>query len=267
MVNQDSFTEYYAPLLDDTYDVVDRIVINAYSGFASSPGGNTTDNDDFHGVTHWLILDSRSCTIRSIQFQSHFRNAAAKIPCSFQASFVGFDAVFAATVQRRPEMPARLAISDADHIMAQHGRPDRLERQFLTAVAHASDGQYAAYLVPEQPVVSSEDHATIQQRLALGCHGSEIHRRADDDSRHVLVGKEGYQFAEVIVDAADEALFADIARNTGGDSLVCQFDKFRVNSLVHFTRRSETYLHGLEGRLPFPRTTTNAQNLHLPAIS
>ena len=39
MIDQDSFTRYYAPLIDDVYDVVDRIVINAYCGIASSAGG------------------------------------------------------------------------------------------------------------------------------------------------------------------------------------------------------------------------------------
>lgn len=39
MITHDTFTQYYTPLLRDTYDVVDRIVINAHNRFASSPGG------------------------------------------------------------------------------------------------------------------------------------------------------------------------------------------------------------------------------------
>lgn len=65
MVSQDSFTEYYAPLLDDTYDVVDRIVINAYNGIASSPGGFRWWWHNLHGTfdnlddTHLMRMAGR----------------------------------------------------------------------------------------------------------------------------------------------------------------------------------------------------------------
>lgn len=39
MIGDDAFTKYYAPLLADMYDVVDRITINARYRFAYSPGG------------------------------------------------------------------------------------------------------------------------------------------------------------------------------------------------------------------------------------
>lgn len=39
MIGDDGFTKYYAPLLADMYDVVDRITINARYNFACSPGG------------------------------------------------------------------------------------------------------------------------------------------------------------------------------------------------------------------------------------
>lgn len=35
----DPFCQYYSELVDDTYDVVDRIVVNAYFGLGGSPGG------------------------------------------------------------------------------------------------------------------------------------------------------------------------------------------------------------------------------------
>lgn len=38
MIGRDSFTRYYAPFLVNAYDVVDRIVTNAYFGMACSPG-------------------------------------------------------------------------------------------------------------------------------------------------------------------------------------------------------------------------------------
>jgi hypothetical protein len=39
MAERDSFSEYYRELLDDTYDCVDRIVVNAYFRFAQLGGG------------------------------------------------------------------------------------------------------------------------------------------------------------------------------------------------------------------------------------
>lgn len=42
MNTPDPFTAYYAPLLDNTYDVVDRIVINAFFSLGGSPGGFRT---------------------------------------------------------------------------------------------------------------------------------------------------------------------------------------------------------------------------------
>lgn len=39
MIAADPFSQYYCGLLDDTYDVVDRMVLNAYCELASSPGG------------------------------------------------------------------------------------------------------------------------------------------------------------------------------------------------------------------------------------
>ena len=65
MMTCDTFTEYYAPLLDDSYDVVDRIVINAYNGFASSPGGFRCWWGDLHGTfdnlddTHLMRMAGR----------------------------------------------------------------------------------------------------------------------------------------------------------------------------------------------------------------
>lgn len=82
-----------------------------------------------------------------------------------------------------------------------------------------------------------------------------------------LSARRGYQLTEVIVEATDEILLADIAYNARAYLPVRQFYQFRVNRFVHFTRRSETYLHRLEGYLLFPRTTTNAQNLYCFRIS
>lgn len=39
MIGDDEFTRYYEPLLDDMYDVVDRITITARYNFACTPGG------------------------------------------------------------------------------------------------------------------------------------------------------------------------------------------------------------------------------------
>ena len=39
MIAQDTFCQHYAELLDDTYDVVDRLVLNAYFSLGQSCGG------------------------------------------------------------------------------------------------------------------------------------------------------------------------------------------------------------------------------------
>ena len=54
MIAADHLTEYYAPLLDDTYDVVDRIVIRGYNTFASSAGGFRLWWHDLHGTCDQL---------------------------------------------------------------------------------------------------------------------------------------------------------------------------------------------------------------------
>lgn len=65
MSGDDGFTRYYAPLLDNTYDVVDRIVINAYFGMGCSPGGFRRWWYDLHGTfdnlddTHLMRMAGR----------------------------------------------------------------------------------------------------------------------------------------------------------------------------------------------------------------
>ena len=39
MVASDAFSKYYAELLQDTYDCVDRIVLNAFFPFGQTGGG------------------------------------------------------------------------------------------------------------------------------------------------------------------------------------------------------------------------------------
>jgi hypothetical protein len=49
MISEDPFSQCYADLLDDTYDVVDRIVLNAYYRFAQSTGGFRSWWRQWHG--------------------------------------------------------------------------------------------------------------------------------------------------------------------------------------------------------------------------
>ena len=64
-MSPDPFSEYYAELLDGTYDCVDRIVINAYFQLARRGGGfrvwwrRLFGGDDKLDTTH-LIEDGRS---------------------------------------------------------------------------------------------------------------------------------------------------------------------------------------------------------------
>lgn len=50
MIATDEFSQYYQEHLDVTYDCVDRIVLNAYFGFAQSPGGFRLWWRDLHGT-------------------------------------------------------------------------------------------------------------------------------------------------------------------------------------------------------------------------
>jgi hypothetical protein len=49
MIGPDAFSREHAPLLDNSYDVVDRIVLNAYFGPACSPGGFRQWWQDLYG--------------------------------------------------------------------------------------------------------------------------------------------------------------------------------------------------------------------------
>ena len=51
MIAPDPFSQQYAALLSSTYDVVDRIVINAYFGLAATPGGFRRWWEQLHGTT------------------------------------------------------------------------------------------------------------------------------------------------------------------------------------------------------------------------
>ena len=46
MIAPDPFCQYYAPLLENTYDVLDRIVVNAYFALACGGGGFGTGGDN-----------------------------------------------------------------------------------------------------------------------------------------------------------------------------------------------------------------------------
>jgi len=65
MIATDAFCQYYAQFLDDTYDVIDRIVLNGYFGFACSPGGfrcwwqNLHGNDDQLDNAHLMRMAGR----------------------------------------------------------------------------------------------------------------------------------------------------------------------------------------------------------------
>lgn len=65
MEGNDLFSEYYGELLDNTYDCVDRIVLNAYFQFAQSPGGfriwwrNLYGDDDNLDDTHLMRMAGR----------------------------------------------------------------------------------------------------------------------------------------------------------------------------------------------------------------
>lgn len=65
MIAEDPFSQYYADLLDDTYDVVDRLILNGYFILGQTPGGFRTwwrrfhDGDDELDNVHLMRLAGR----------------------------------------------------------------------------------------------------------------------------------------------------------------------------------------------------------------
>jgi hypothetical protein len=61
----DEYSEYYADLLENTYDCVDRIVLNAYFRMGQKPGGFRTwwrqlmGSDDQLDNTHLMRMAGR----------------------------------------------------------------------------------------------------------------------------------------------------------------------------------------------------------------
>jgi hypothetical protein len=116
MIAPDPFSQYYRPLLENTYDVVDRIVLNAYFGLASSPGGfrlwwhrlhGTEDNlDDTHlmrmagrfarRVRGW----AKKCNIPVVFCPAGQRKHLAVEP--YMPSDPNFGGIFAVQISRAP---------------------------------------------------------------------------------------------------------------------------------------------------------------------
>jgi hypothetical protein len=76
MIAADPFSQYYAPLLSDTYDVVDRIVLNGYFGLGSSPGGFRCWWQQLHGTLN--NLDDTHLMRRAGRFSRRVRGWAKK---------------------------------------------------------------------------------------------------------------------------------------------------------------------------------------------
>lgn len=101
MIADDPFSARYAALLDDTYDLVDRIVLNGYFNLAQSPGGFRTwwrqlrGDDDQLDNTHLMRLAGR--------FSRRVRGWAAKHNIAVVDCPAG---------QRKHEIAARLTPTD-----------------------------------------------------------------------------------------------------------------------------------------------------------
>ncbi|MGQ9915762.1 MAG: hypothetical protein ACUVQQ_15595, partial [Thermogutta sp.] len=65
MLGIDAFTRKHASFLDNSYDVVDRIVLNAYFGMGCAPGGFRQWWQELHGTcdnlddTHLMRMAGR----------------------------------------------------------------------------------------------------------------------------------------------------------------------------------------------------------------
>jgi len=116
MIAQDPFGQYYASLLDDTYDVVDRIVLNGYWQFGQRGGGFRTwwcqlyGHDDHLDNTHLMRMAGRFS--RRVRGWAQ-KNDIAVITCHkddrpheiaerHRPAVCDFEGIFAVLVTRRP---------------------------------------------------------------------------------------------------------------------------------------------------------------------
>lgn len=116
MIAEDSFTQSYAELLDASYDVIDRVVLNGYFDLGQTPGGFRTWWRKLHGGdtdlddTHLMRMAGRfSRRLRAWAEKNHIPvidTATGERKCDLAAALIpadpNFTGIFAVLVGRAP---------------------------------------------------------------------------------------------------------------------------------------------------------------------
>ena len=210
MIATDEFTEHYQEHLQDTYDCVDRIVLNAYFGFAQSPGGFRMWWRELHGTDE--NLDDTHLMRFAGRFARRVRAYAAKNRIPVLECKAGdrpheqaaphipkdptFRGVFCLVVKRAPAAVygVRKCSNGQPHLFKRMPRPYVNQYSF-----HIIDEEWGHVIIKLCP------HPPFNAMIILNGHES-VARQAR--RRKIAFTKEGNCFTQVS-DAAGLATVAD----------------------------------------------------------
>lgn len=214
MVAQDPFTQRYARLLDESYDVVDRIIVNAYCKLGGSPGGFRHWWLQLHGTTD--NLDNTRLMRMAGRFSRRVRGWAKKndipvIYCKsgerkhkiaeqYMPEDPGFRGVFAVMVNRAP--------SPVWNVLRFPGGGFHLKRKTPTPFVN----HYSFHIIDDEwghVTVRMSGHAPFKAQVMLNGHEYTACRARKAGVEFV---KEGNCFTETS-DAAALATVADTLRS------------------------------------------------------
>jgi len=154
------------------------------------------------------------------------------------------------------------SVANYYHVMTKHRRLNGLKREFLSAVAHSTNGKNSSYLVPEKEAVTAKHNGAIQKSFALTGHRAKIHRRTDYDAFYFILAEFWNNAREIIVNTAFERFFTMPAGTTAMDIHSPQFYDFCFNADLFFPGRFKTLLQSIKCGFTFTRTAVYSQYFH-----
>lgn len=227
MLAPDPFTEYYSQFLDSSYDVLDRIVLNAHFILAQSPGGFRTwwrqlhdGRDDNLDNTHLMRLAGRfSRRVRGWAKKNNIPvidSKAGNRKCDVAKDYLpedpSFRGIFAVIVGRAPA-------PTWDAQRSKSGRLDLRRKKPMTWVSH-----YHFHIIDEHwghVTIKLCGHPPFSAQIMLNGHEYVASRAR---RMGVVFTKEENCFTDVS-SAAELAEVADTLRSTaavGQLRLVCE---------------------------------------------
>jgi hypothetical protein len=154
------------------------------------------------------------------------------------------------------------SIADYYHVMAKHRRLNGLKREFLSAVAHSTNGKNSSYLVPEKEAVTAKHNGAIQKSFALTGHRAKIHGRTNYDAFYFILAEFWNNARKIIVNTAFERFFTMPTGTTAMDIHSAQFYDFCFKTGLFFSGRLKTLLQSIKGGFPLARTAVYSQYFH-----